>query len=186
MKLLNDEFQIYSANVSELRFGEIRSFHNFDDNEPLSSLQAYYDKESDRFVINEEHVKELYEFCRLGFARPLEKLKKKLPEFRTRIELVKLIINVRTTREEKVICKQKEEAINPNTKFVSIGDDIFQISKLVSVKCSNEAERAFIEVFVTNKRASIKNHFPVKLFEMLSLLELRKCWNYQRKGEEYE
>lgn len=174
MRLLNEEFQIYSVNVSELRFGQIRRFHNFDDNEPLSNLQVYYDKKSDRFVINEEHEKELYEFCRLGFTRPFEELKKKLPEFRVHTEIVKLIISVRTTREEKAICKQKEEAINPNTKFISIGDDIFQISKLVSVKCCDEADKAFIEVFVTNKRASIRKLFPTKSIRDFEFSKVKK------------
>lgn len=158
MQLLNRELQIYSGSVSELTFGFVRSLVNFSDDKLLNDVSVWYDKENDKFVINETYVNELYEFCEKGLQRPLELLKRKLPELQGREEIALLIIQVLEHRKKRSMENSRTES-NPNSKFVSIGGDIFQISKIVSVKTKDEAEKSFIEVYITNKRASIKKQF---------------------------
>lgn len=162
MKLLNADLRIYSSDMTDLTFGQIRSIQNFRDDEPISQVSAFYDEEKDYFIINSNCVEEIYQFCEAGLSQSAEVLQRKLSRLHCRIELMNLIIHVRIIREEKEQEKQQAQVINPNTKFVSVGEDVFQISKIVSTKKRDESGRFYIEVFVTNKRASIKKEFRSK------------------------
>lgn len=161
MKLLNEKLQIYSADMSELTFSQIRSIQNFGDNEPISVISAFYDSTNDKFVINTDCVNDIYGFCEAGLQKTSEYARQKLP-FLRRKELGNLILSTLLKREEKELERRQEQALNPNAKFVSIGDDIFQISKIVSVKKRDEGNEFYIEVYVTNRHASVKKRFSSK------------------------
>lgn len=173
MDLLNENYRIYSASISEITLGVIRKLSNFTDETSVGSILTWYDEKNDRFVINSMYVSELLAFCELGFYRPLNRLIVRLPEFKAYREVVELIIRVRKARGEEIINKS-EFANNPNSKFVCIGDDIFQISKLVSVKCRDEADKSFIEVYVTNKHASIKKQFQSRAIRDAEFGKIKK------------
>lgn len=156
MKLLNSELRIYSADVSEFTFGQIKALRNFSDDKPLNDILALYDGEKDNFIIPSNHVERLYEFCVKGLNKPIEELEIKLPKFEVMGDVVRLMIDVLKARGVK---KKTEVVRSPDSKFINIGDDIFQISKLVAVKKCYEGEKAGIDIFVTNKRASIRRVF---------------------------
>lgn len=165
MKLLNEKYQIYSGNISELTFGFVRNLKNFSDEQTLNNIACWYDEERDRFVINEDSKdKDLYKFCLACFEQPIEHVVCKIKNFKWigSKETALIIVRIRRERENREFIRSKNENINPNTKFVNIGDDVFQISKLVSVRRRDEADKSFIEVFVTNKQASIKKQFSNK------------------------
>lgn len=156
MKLLNSELRIYSADISELTFGQIKALRNFSDDQPLGDILALHDGKEDNFIIPANHVERLYEFCKKGLSKPIEELEIKLPRFGENRDVVRLLIDVLKARGVK---KKTEIVRSPDSKFINIGDDIFQISKLVAVKKCYEGEKAGIDIFVTNKRASIRRLF---------------------------
>lgn len=161
MQVINPALKIYSANMSELTFGQVRKFINFSDEEPINSIAAAYDPESDKFIINENSVSEIYRFCETGLRKSAAEIKAKLPFFKTRVELVYIILAALTEREARDI-QFSEEQSTPNCRFVSVDGDIFQVSKIVSVKRRDEAGRYYIEFYITNKGASVKKCFPSK------------------------
>lgn len=178
MELLNHEFQIYSANISELTFGAIRrGFKNFTDNESVGCVSAWYEHTTDKLILNKDYVirnKGLYEFCEKCFMQPLEELRTLNITGIGRKEIVEMIANIRIKREQKAI-SEREATSNLGAKFIGIGDDVFQISKIVSVKCRDENLKFFVEVYVTNKQASIKKIFPSKVLRDQEFLKVKKA-----------
>lgn len=156
MKLLNSELRIYSADISEITFGQIKAFRSFSDDQPLGDILAFHDGEEDKFIIPANHIERLYEFCEKGLSKSIEELEIKLPRFGANRDVVRLIIDVLKIREAK---KKAEIVRSPDSKFINIGDDIFQISKLVAVKKCCEKECFGIDIFVTNKKASVRRLF---------------------------
>lgn len=146
MKELNKELRIYSSDMSELTFGQIRrGFCNFSDNETIDSIAVYYDKKNDRLVINEKSEERLYNFCEKGLRNSIESLLIKIPKFKlpSNSEIAQVILEV---LKERAI-KNKTFALCPSSGFINIGDRIFKTSSIRMVKKLNHASKAYILVF---------------------------------------
>lgn len=164
MQELDQELRIYSANVSELTFGQIKGLRNFKDEEPLDSIAAFYDEEENRLILNSNTAEFNYVFCKAGLSQSAATLQRSLTAFRAgRRELIRLLIQIRIDREKK---EQKQDQpvpestlVNPDSKFVNVGGDIFQISKIISVKKIDTGDKSMIEIFITNRRASVRKEF---------------------------
>lgn len=164
MQVINESLGIYQIDLGELTMKQIREISvNWDDEDKLDGLIMFYDQETDRVLIGPGAREEQVRICLKALSDisdgTLGKLNRFSRDFQvpTNRDIAKILIQVVSVRLEKM--ERKEHITVPGTKFISIDGDIFQISKIVSVKSRDEAGRYFIEFYITNKRASVKKAF---------------------------
>lgn len=164
MQVINESLGIYQIDLGELTMKQIREISvNWDDEDKLDGLIMFYDQETDRVLIGPGAREEQVRICLKALSDisdgTLGKLNQLSCDFQVPMnrDIAKILIQVVSVRLEKMV--RKEHIAVPGTKFISIAGDIFQISKIVSVKSRDEAGRYFIEFYITNKRASVKKAF---------------------------
>ena len=164
MQVINESLGIYRIAPGELTMKQIReNFTNWADDFKLDELILFYDQETDRVMLGSGAAEEQVKICLKALSDisdgTLAKLNQLSRDFQvpSNRDIAKILIQVVSVRLEKV--ERKEHIAIPGTKFISIDGDIFQISKIVSVKSRDEAGRYFIEFYITNKRASVKKAF---------------------------
>lgn len=181
MQVINEELGIYRIVPGELTMGQIRKyFKSWDDSFKLDELIAFYDIESDRVVIGPRASDTQISFCIRSLSsienETLEWLKRKFVafQFTESRELTLVLLNAVTARLERKIDQQKVCEPVPGSKFISIDGDIFQISKIVSVKSHDESGRYYIDFYITSKRASIRKVFATKSSRDLEFQRIQK------------
>lgn len=169
MQVINEELDLYRIDSGELTIGQIRKyFKNWDDSFRLDELIAFYDSESDKVIVGPKASDTQINFCIKALSRieneTIERLKRKFSEFQflESRELAAILIRVVMVRLEKKMDQQRTCESVPGSKFISVDGDIFQISKIVSVKSRDESGRYYIDFYVTNKRASVRKTFSTK------------------------
>lgn len=166
MEVINEELRIYRIRPEEMTIGQIRRhFSNFSDDCLVGHFSVYYDSKKDIVFFGSEADKQLEDFC-IRMLGNMEQAKEVLPNYRKYaksawlMEVSAVLLNCITERLSKK--PVRKPAKNPDSKFINIADDIFQISKIVSVRRRDEGSRCYIEVFITNRKASIRKEFPSK------------------------
>lgn len=169
MKVIDELLGIYSINPGELTMKQIReNFSNWADDFKLDELIMFYDQEEDQVLVGPGVRGEQIHLSRKVLSRIEPETLNDLNELRSTFQIPSnrdvagILYRVVTKRLEKKQRQTREQGPIPGTKFISIDGDIFQISKIVSVKSRDEAGRYYIEFYITNKRASIKKMFATK------------------------
>lgn len=167
MKAINEELRIYQINLEDLTVKQIRKITDGWNNEDrIGGLAIFYEKETDMLFIGPGAVEAHISLCIKALSEDpkiaLEKLKLRQSQMRLDVnrEIIAILSNVITTRQEKK--RYQPIVVNPNARFISIDGDIFQISKIVSVKIRDEGNRYYIDCYITNRRASIRKEFNSK------------------------
>lgn len=169
MEVINEELRVYRIDPGELTIGQIKTcFRSWEDDEKIGGFMALYDKARNRLLFGpnaDEHVVQFgIKALSTSPERALERLNELSGQWRTQgcrefSDILKCVIIHRREMERS---KTKEVTVNPNTRFISVDGDIFQISKIVSVKRRDSGGRYYIEFYITNKRASVTKEFSSK------------------------
>ena len=167
MQVINESLSVYRITPGELTMKQIREISvNWADEDTLNGLIMFYEQETDRFLIGPKASEKQIELCTKALSNlsgeTLEKLDHLSRDFQipSNRDIVMILMNVVSIRLEKIRVKDSEAI--PGSRFLSVEGDIFQISKIVSVKSRDEAGRYLIEFYITNKRASVKKVFATK------------------------
>lgn len=170
MKAIDELLGIYSINLGELTMKQVReNFSNWEDDFKLDEFIIFYDQEKDQILVGPGVREEQIYLCRKALSRIEPETLDRLLEQHSRLQVpsnrivAQILMRVVTIRLEKQKTQSKELETIPGSKFISINGDIFQISKIVSVKSRDEAGKFYIEFYITNKRASVKKVFASKL-----------------------
>lgn len=169
MKAIDELLGIYRITAGELTMKQIReNFSTWDDDFKLDELIMFYDQEKDQVLVGPGVREEQIRLCCKALSKIEPETLDELNEMRSTLripsnrDIAEILFRVVEKRLEKQYKQSKEHEPIPGLKFISIDGDIFQISKIVSVKSRDEAGRFYIEFYITNKRASIKKAFTNK------------------------
>lgn len=180
MQAINEELKIYRIQPGEMTMGQIRKyFTNFEDDCLVERFSVFYDAEQDAIFFGDNKADEEMErfFIRVLSNLPYaeEFLLKHREKMRVSyyLETTGVLLNCVKARLEKL--SAAENGGNPDSRFIKIGDDIFQISKIVSVRRRDECERPYIEVFITNRQASVKKEFGSKSMRDEEFKRISRC-----------
>ena len=165
---INEQLRIYCISPGELTMKQIReNFKDWDEQDKLDALIMFYDQDEDMVLIGPNASESQINFCIKALSAQgydaLDKMNQYLERFciNGNRGVCRILIQVMTKRIQKANLECNDN-ITPNSRFISIDGDIFQISKIVSVKKRDEGRRYYIEFYITNKRASVKKEFATK------------------------
>lgn len=165
MTPISEQLRIYRIAPGELTMKQIReNFGNWKGQYKLNELVAFYDQDEDMVLIGPAAHESQIDFCIETLSaighNSLNELNQYLNQLQIEANRTVCIILMRAISKRIQMAEQeRNDDVNPNSKFISIDGDIFQISKIVSVKKRDDANRYYIEFYITNKRASIKKEF---------------------------
>ena len=166
MEVISETLKIYRIKPDEMTIGQIRKyFSNFSDDSLVGNFSVFYDSDQDIVYFGSKTDSE--DFC-IRMLSDLRRAEIILPNYFNEVkseffrEVISVLINCVNIRLSKI--PADVPVINPDSRFITIADDIFQISKIVSVRRSDEGSRSYLEVLITNKRASIKKEFSSRAF----------------------
>lgn len=168
METISGTLRIYRICPEEMTIGQIRKyFSSFSDDCPVGRFSIFYDSDSDIIYFGSEPDPKAEDFC-IRMLSDIIHAERVLPQYLQNAKTIfmKQVITVLTNCVNKRLSQMPVSSSenNPDSRFVTVADDIFQISKIVSVRRRDEGGRNYIEVFITNKKASIKKEFPSKEF----------------------
>lgn len=165
---ISEQLRIYHISPSELTMKQIReNFNDWKDQDKLGGLIMFYDLDEDAVLIGPHASEVQVGFCVKALSArgydSLDALNQYLGRFNTEDNraVCEILMRVITVRNQKAKQERNNE-VNPNSRFISIDGDIFQISKIISVKKRDEGGRYYIEFYITNKRASVKKEFKTQ------------------------
>lgn len=168
MTTINERLRIYRITTDELTMKQIReNFSDWGDKDTLGGLILFYDQAEDKVLIGPGSWDMQVNFCvRVLSAdshKALDKLDLYSKQYQSEAMKVtgKILTRVVTKRMEKSE-REKETELYPSSRFISIDGDIFQISKIISVKSCDDGGRHYIEFYITNKRASVRKEFSTR------------------------
>lgn len=169
MQLVDKNHQIYSFELSDLTFGDIRRFSNFRDHENLEQIAIFYREDEDKIFVRKENPR----FC----IKILELLDidasidvTTVPHYKS--EVVQLLIGISKRRKEKQKeVKKSEIPKNPNNRFIEVDDSIIQASKIISVKPYGDRS---IDIMTTGRNASVRKVYPSSMIRDFELSKLKK------------
>lgn len=163
MEVINEALRLYRISPDEMTIGQIRKhFSNFSDDCLVGHFSVYYDSEKDIVYFGTESDTQMEKFC-IRMLSDMEYAKEALPGYERAFtsvsckEMAAVLWHCVNKRLEKV--SAEKVTMNPESRFITVLDDVFQISKIVSIRRRDEGYKCYIEVFITNKRASIKKEF---------------------------
>lgn len=170
MRCVDNELRIYIFCFDELPIRVVNdvlaSFdRNFDGT--LGETSMYYDEKSDKIMINQnfkrcdEEIKFIKKIMSLNNIEEYnEALRNEGTNLRkTEMRILRIAFRKRQMKKRDT---SRELDIKPNVKFLEISGNLFQISKIISVKISCEHGKYFLNVNMTSRCASIKKEFPSK------------------------
>lgn len=162
---ISERLRIYRISFEELTMKQIReNFRNWEDQDRLGGLIAFYDRDEDKLLIGPGAVESQVNFCVKALSADRHDALDRLNQFIKQsyvmgnaemCQVLKFVINERMQMSEH----ECDNVANPNSKFISIAGVIFQISKIVSVKKRDDGNRHIIEFYITNKKASVRKEF---------------------------
>lgn len=168
MTTINEELRIYRIGIEELTVKQIRRIINgWEDQNKIGGLTLFYDMDTDRLLVTPSTNEAQIDLCIKALSSEpdvaLEKLEVQKKQLRLDVnrEICAILQHVVKIRQEKR--RNQPMEVNPNSRFISVGGDIFQISKIVSVKKRDDGNRYYIDFYITNQRASIRKEFDSKL-----------------------
>lgn len=186
MQAIDEELKLYRVDFGELTMAQIRKyFYGWPDDDKLCTLTSFYDEETDIFYIgptaNDSQIKfakkALSYDPKYSLGRMLNYV---LPDLQSPVNrchtahLIRAVEHRMELHREAEAKKNADLPANPNTKFITVDGDIFQISKIVSVKKLDEGGRHYLSFYITNKQASVRKEFTSKKLRDTEFTRIQK------------
>lgn len=162
MEVINESLRIYSVSFEELTVKQMREIcSGWSDQARLGGLILFYEEKEDKLLTGPSITERQLDFCVKVLSTEPKEAMERLERIPFHLDCNQTIVEIlkKAIANRMKSIRWNDTGINPNSRFISVEGDIFQISKIVSVKKRDDGSRHYIEFYITNKRASIRKEY---------------------------
>lgn len=179
MEVIDNSLRIYRVSFDALTVKQVHEMcSGWNDQDRLGSLILFYEEDEDRLLIGPGITAQQVFFCMKALSSEPNEALKRLDRIQLQFQcvcnqmIIKILKKVITNRMQRG--KENEMMTNPSPRFISTDGDIFQISKIVSVKRRDDGSHHYIEFYITNKKSSIRKEYNSQLVRDSEFFRIQK------------
>lgn len=172
MKCVDERNKIYSVSLSELTYGKLKELGCGLDNIKLGSLVMFHEREKDIiYIIEGDKYSDTLKYINKALQMGEEQISYLLTQFKTGLasEVFRVMLGVIKQREPELQITATPQ--NPSNKFISLGNSLVQISKIISVRKYGDTA---LDVMTTGRNASVRKIYPSREIRDSELRRLEK------------